>query len=45
VKTYTTDPKGVKILSRIREIVALPDADAWFKETINGFTATRLPSR
>jgi FtsP/CotA-like multicopper oxidase with cupredoxin domain len=44
VKTYTTDPKGVKIsVGGSGEIVAQPDADAWFKETINGFSYGHTP--
>jgi FtsP/CotA-like multicopper oxidase with cupredoxin domain len=44
VKTYTTNPKGVKIaLSPFGDTAALPDFGMYFRETINGFTYGHTP--
>jgi FtsP/CotA-like multicopper oxidase with cupredoxin domain len=44
IKTYATDPKGVKLgVGGSGEIVALPESDAYFRETINGFSFGHTP--
>lgn len=44
VQAYATDPKGVKItVGPFTAMIAAPDFDAYFKETINGFSFAHTP--
>ncbi len=44
IKTYATDPKGVKVTAGpFASIIAAPDFDTYFRETINGYSFSHTP--